>query len=80
MNLKERLERIARLDQLIRLKATGKPADLAKRLGISERSVYELLNEMRHLGAQIEFNAGLNSYCYVQNVRFQYGFVGYSHK
>lgn len=68
------LERIERVDQFIRLKATGSPKDLAARLGISESAWYELLSTMIALGAPIYYNKERNSYCYKEEVKFVCGF------
>ena len=72
--LLEDLKRIERIDQLIRLKATGKPRDLAKLLGISETSLYTLLNTMKEMGAQIYYSTQRCSYCYEDPTRFVWGF------
>jgi len=61
---KEIFNRIARIDYLIRIKATGTPAQLAERLGMSERSVYEYINLMKELGAPIKFNSYRQTYYY----------------
>jgi DNA-binding IclR family transcriptional regulator len=68
------LERIERVDQLIRLKATGTPKELAARLGISESAWYELLSTMTVLGAPIYYSNERKSYCYKEEVKFVYGF------
>ncbi|MEO0900157.1 MAG: hypothetical protein AAFY71_27345 [Bacteroidota bacterium] len=75
MKLIETLERIERVDQLIRLKATGRPTELACRLGISESSLYNLIDKMRCMGAEIYFCPMKSSYCYKTDVRFIYGFI-----
>jgi hypothetical protein len=64
MSFIEKLRQIERVDQLIRLKGTGTPANLASRLGISENSVYNLLNILRSLGADIYYCEQRQSYCY----------------
>jgi predicted DNA-binding transcriptional regulator YafY len=40
------------INELIKLRNTGAPADLALKLGISERMVYRYIDELKH-----EFNA-----------------------
>lgn len=64
MGMIKYFNRIQRMDQLIRFKSTGKPSEFAKKMEISERWLYELLNEMREMGAKIEFDKQLNSYVY----------------
>ncbi len=68
MKFLEEIERLKRLDQLIRLKATGTPAQLASRLHISERTVYKEIDTLRLLGAPVEFCKVRNSYCYSYEV------------
>jgi len=61
---KEVIQRLQRIDHLIRIKGTGSPAQLAKRVGISERSIYGYLNLMKDLGAPIRFCHYRESYYY----------------
>lgn len=62
------------MDQLIQIKATGPPAELAAKIGISERSIFEYLNLMREMGAPIKFSHMKKSYYYVHDGYFQIGF------
>ncbi|MEM9859439.1 MAG: hypothetical protein AAF843_18945 [Bacteroidota bacterium] len=65
MPLKRYIYRIERLDQLIRLRATGTPAECASKLGISKRTLYELINELKEdFSFPIEYNRGLQSFVY----------------
>ena len=68
-------EKISRIDRLIRLKATGSPADLAQRLKISESGLYRYIGYMRLMGAPIIFCKSRNSYVYTDNGKFQVGFM-----
>ncbi|MFT3823007.1 MAG: HTH domain-containing protein [Chitinophagaceae bacterium] len=70
----EFLLRLQRIDHLIRIKNTGTPAQLAKRLGVSERTVYEYLNLMKDFGAPIKFNNYRQSYYYDQDGCFSVSF------
>ncbi|WEK35471.1 MAG: HTH domain-containing protein [Candidatus Pseudobacter hemicellulosilyticus] len=72
---KEIFQRLERIDQLIRIKATGTPTELADKLGISERSVYEYLNLMKEFGAPIKFNSYRQSYYYDEEGCFQISFL-----
>lgn len=58
------IRRIDRIDQLIRLQATGSPKELADKLGISKRTVYEYIEEMKLLGAPIKYDKYVRSYVY----------------
>ncbi len=71
---REIFQRLERIDQLIRIKATGTPTELANKLGISERSVYEYLNLMKEFGAPIKFNSYRQSYYYDQEGSFNISF------
>jgi len=75
MALTTYFERITRIDQLIRLKATGSPRALAERLEISESGIYRYISYMRNMGAPIVFCRSRNSYIYEDMGRFQVGFV-----
>ena len=68
------VERIDRIHQLIKMKATGSPVELAYRLKISERMVYQYLNLMREMGAPIKFDRVRRSYYYEYEIRFSFGF------
>lgn len=70
MTFIEKVALIDRLDQLIRLKATGKPIQLAEKLCISKRSVHNLIEDMRTLGAEIYYCPERKSYCYETEVTF----------
>jgi biotin operon repressor len=72
--MKSILDRLVRLDYLIHLKATGNPAKLGSKIGISERSVYDYLRLMRELGAEIKYSRQLASYYYLEYGHFRIGF------
>ena len=52
--LLQQIALIERIDQLIRLKATGTPKCFAKRLTISEASLYRLIDTIKEMGAPVE--------------------------
>ncbi len=70
----KQIQRIERLHQLIRLKATGNAKECANKLGISERQLYNTLELMKYLGAPIYFDISQQSYCYEYDVQWHYGF------
>jgi len=74
MNLLTQIRRIERIDQLIRLKATGTPNNLAKRLTISRRTLYNILDFMKGQGAEIYYSTNQQSFCYKHEVYFYFGF------
>lgn len=67
----EILDLIDRLDGLIRRKATGKPSELARRLNVCERKVYQLIDTLRNLGAPVEYCPHRESYYYTSDVEFR---------
>ncbi|MDR6566636.1 HTH domain-containing protein [Chitinophaga ginsengisegetis] len=79
---KRYFDRLQTIDYLIRIKGTGKPAQLAKRLRISERTLYEFLKMMKELGAPIEYDRYKESYFYSEkggfNVRFSKNLIAAS--
>ncbi|MBW3466949.1 helix-turn-helix domain-containing protein [Arthrospiribacter ruber] len=67
-------QRFQYLDELIRKKATGPPKQLARRFGVSERTVYEYINVLRDLGAEISYCNTSESYYYKQRGEFCFQF------
>lgn len=74
MKLISTLKVIERVDRLIHRKATGKPTELARRLNLSERSIYNIIETMKTMGAPIYYDRNRGSYCYEEDVRFKFGF------
>ena len=74
MTLIERIRMIERTDGLVRRRATGSPNQLAERLGISVRSVYNLIDQMKEMGAPIQYCKNTSTYCYEYPVHFEIGF------
>lgn len=59
--------KIERMDLLIRNNSTGRPIDFAKKLNMSERSLYNYINFMRiQLNAPIEYSNEMQSYFYTE--------------
>lgn len=65
----EKFRKLERLDALIRRRGTGSPTELAKRLKVSVRTLYNYVNDLRCLGAEIEFCLHRCTYYYVQPFR-----------
>ena len=65
------LERLKRIDRLIRSRATGNPSELASKLCLSERSVFIYLNDLKLLGAPISWSAFEQSYVYTEENEFR---------
>jgi len=74
MSIVKYLQRIERIDQLIRLNATGTPKELAERLGVGETVLYETLALMKQYGAPIYYDKGMQSYYYKEPCTFEFTF------
>ncbi|UCE69393.1 MAG: DNA-binding protein [Flavobacteriaceae bacterium] len=58
------VERLQHLHNLIQTECTGSPAQIARRLRISERTVYYLIEQLRDYEAQIGYDRGRKTYFY----------------
>jgi predicted DNA-binding transcriptional regulator YafY len=72
--MKEYLNLLQQLDQFIRRKKTGSPPEFARKMGISERSLYEYLKVLKELGAPIRFSRLEHSYYYEVEGQFYVSF------
>jgi len=75
MSFTKYIERLKRMDQLIRLKATGDAEAFADKLGISRSVLMENLREMRDMGAGIEYCRYSRRYYYTNNCKLVMGFI-----
>ena len=67
---KEIFQRLNRIDQLIRIKGTGTPAQLADKIGMSERSMYEYIRLMKEFGAPVVYSRERQNYYYLHDGSF----------
>ena len=75
MALYNYINRIERMDRLIRRKSTGTPKELADKLNISERWLYIFLDELRsELDCPIRYDRRKRSYVYEIPGRIAIGF------
>jgi predicted DNA-binding transcriptional regulator YafY len=72
--MKVLIQRLNRLDYLINHKSTGTPAACAKKIGISERSLYDYLKILKELGAPVKFSRDRRTYYYFLDGNFKIGF------
>ncbi len=70
----KQIELIQRIDQLIRLKATGTAIELASKLGISRAKLYRVIDTMKELNAPVEYDFTSQSFVYARAVGFRFGF------
>lgn len=71
MNLVDQIRRIERIDYFIRSRSTGRPIELAQKLGISQSQLYQTIKIMKDMmNAPIYFSKQDQCYCYRGNARF----------
>lgn len=73
--MKSLLHRLIRLDHFIHYKSTGSPTDFAKKIGISERSLYDYLKILKEMGAPVRFSRGRRTYYYTEDGHFHVTFL-----
>jgi predicted DNA-binding transcriptional regulator YafY len=72
--MKHYLSLLLQLDLFIRSKGTGVPREFARKMGISERSLYEYLKVLKDLGAPIKWSRVERSYYYSVEGKFYISF------
>jgi len=75
MTFLEKTILLKRVDQLIRMKATGNARDLAQKLGVGKSTAYEIIDLMKVMGAEIEYDNRKKSFCYNSEKILAIGFV-----
>src|SRR5260221_7087738 len=73
MSLLKYIDRLKRMDDLIRRKATGTPEEFAERLGLGKTILMEELRELKELGAAVCYNRNIQSYCYENDFELKIG-------
>jgi len=61
------LERLRKAHSLIKYSNTGTPTEFSKRLHISERELYRMLEYLKELDAKILFSRVSNTYYYIDD-------------
>ena len=64
MKLLEQIDRLMLIVKLIKQRRTGTCEQLAKRVNLSRRRLYEILEELKSRGAPIEYSKQLQTYYY----------------
>ena len=72
--LTKQIALLERVDRLIRMRATGRPKQLAQRLEVSEATVFRIIDTMKALNAPIYYDLARQSYSYSEATRFKCGF------
>ena len=58
----EQLERLTRINRLIKEEKTGTPEEFASRMHIGKRRLFEHLDELRTMGVQIDYSKQRGTY------------------
>lgn len=66
MKIYTQIERINRLNLLIRREATGTPLQLAEKLNVSKATANRLIRELKDMGAPIVYCKHSQSYKYTE--------------
>ena len=69
------LERLEYLDSLIRKDGTGSPSQLAEKLHLGKRAVYDYIKLLKRLGAPISYDRVRETYYYREPGQFSFRFV-----
>jgi len=72
---KHYFNRLEYLDSLIQKKGTGSPENLALKLNVCKRTIFEYIDILRELGAEIKYDVARESYCYSCPGRFNFKFT-----
>jgi hypothetical protein len=74
MNILQTIERVEKLHSLILNRRTGKPDELAKRLGVRRASLYVLIDEFNALNMPVTYSRKSETFYYKQDVRLTLAF------
>jgi predicted DNA-binding transcriptional regulator YafY len=69
------IQRLKKIDLLIKKNATGNAQQLAEKLDVCQRTAKEFIAIMKENGAPIYFDRVINSYCYKEKGSFNISFV-----
>lgn len=67
MELRNEIYRLNKLHRLIKAHRTGSPQELAERLRISRRHLYNVLEDLRMLGARIDYSRSDYTFYYTNH-------------
>ncbi|SFW42012.1 hypothetical protein SAMN02927921_01596 [Sinomicrobium oceani] len=71
MNNLKNLERLQQLHRLIVKEATGSPPQLARLMQISERKVYQLIEQLKDIEAPVSYSRAHKTYFYEDDFDLQ---------
>ncbi len=70
----EEINRIQQIDKLIRLNNTGNAEEFSEKLNISRRHVYNIIENRKDMGLDIEYNRHLSSFVYTKPYKININF------
>jgi Predicted transcriptional regulator len=68
----EKIKLFKRIDYLISRKSTGSPESLADRLEVSRASIFRYINELKNLGAPINYCKDRGTYYYSEPYQLEF--------
>jgi predicted DNA-binding transcriptional regulator YafY len=71
MDFYQRLVKLERIHHSILARSTGTPDQLATKVNIARRTLYEYLDQLKSLGAEIAYSRTMKSYYYENDFNFQ---------
>ena len=74
MSLLKYIDRLKRMDDLIRRKATGTPEEFSQKLNVSRSQLLQDLKELKELGAPVDFCRITQSYYYTRKCSMSLNF------
>jgi predicted DNA-binding transcriptional regulator YafY len=74
MKIFEQLERIKHIHRLIELQTTGTPNEFAKKIHISRRQLYYIIDDLKIMGAPIQYDAKSKTFYYTDKCEISFSF------
>ncbi len=74
MSIIKYVTRLSRMDDYIKRKATGTPAEFAEKLKISRSTLMENIRELKMLGGAIDYDKDRESYTYLEGCTLEITF------
>ena len=74
MSLLKYIDRLKRMDDLIRRRATGNPEQFSQKLNISRSQLLQDLKELKELGAPVDYCPVAHSYHYTRECQLLLNF------
>ena len=74
MNIIKYLNRVKKMDGLIRRKATGTPEEFAEKMGLSRIALLKYIKLLKEMNAPVEYDYNRRSYYYLFPCQLKLGF------